>query len=147
MLRTAAHCVHVLTLPIENSMLARWRTFIARADNSCVSFMELALIYFLLKYQQLWTKVYTPAYHWKAYDSGDAMVHTNMSVLAHKWASMSITEHTCSIMSVNSFSSNLTHFRVSRQKLYSHLLIIEQVCSKMREFFGKYAKIPKNPQI
>ena len=44
MLRTAAHCVHVLTLPIENSMLARWRTFIARADNSCVSFMELALM-------------------------------------------------------------------------------------------------------
>ena len=33
MLRTAAHCAHVLTLLIANLMLVRWRTFYARANE------------------------------------------------------------------------------------------------------------------
>ena len=33
MLRTAAHCVHVLALPIENPMAVRRRTFYARANE------------------------------------------------------------------------------------------------------------------
>ena len=33
MLRTAAHCAHVLTLRIANSILARWRSFYARANE------------------------------------------------------------------------------------------------------------------
>ena len=31
--RTLAHRVHVLTLPIENSMAVRWQTFYARANK------------------------------------------------------------------------------------------------------------------
>ena len=130
MLRTAAHCVHVLTLPIKNFMLVRWRTFIACADNFCVLCMKPALIYFFWNYQLLWRKVCTPAYRWKAYDSRNAMVHTNMSGhymemsrLVQKWASMSINEHVCFIMSVNNFLSNWLHARVSWQKMlfpFSH---------------------------
>ena len=47
MLRTAAHCVHVLTLPIE---FRGWRggEFKLRAQLiSAFQFMEFALIYFL----------------------------------------------------------------------------------------------------
>ena len=47
MLRTAAHCVHVLTLPIE---FRGWRggEFKLRAQTiSAFQFMEFALIYFL----------------------------------------------------------------------------------------------------
>ena len=35
MLRIAAHCAHVLTLLIKNSMNVRWRTFYARARTIC----------------------------------------------------------------------------------------------------------------
>ena len=155
MLRTAAHCVHVLTLPIENSMLAQWRTFIARADNSCVSFMELALIYFLWNYQQLWTKVYTSAYHWKAYDSKNAMVHTEMSghyvkmsALIHKWASMSVTERTCFIMSVKQFFEQLNTFESKSAKIvfpfahhWASLLINERVYMKLCKDSKKSSKV------
>ena len=33
MLRTSAHCAHVLALPIENPMAVRRRTFYARANE------------------------------------------------------------------------------------------------------------------
>ena len=144
MLRTAAHCVRVLTLPIENSMLVRWRTyracrqFLRFIHGTCadILFKKLPVtlnknIYSSISFESLWLEECNGTCQHERTPCNNERACSYVSELVCNWAHMFHNERKQFFEQLNTFESKSAKIVFPFAHHWASLLINERVYLKL----------------